>query len=121
MANDTSILADAIEEDIRNTQDQMGDTIEALEERLSPPQVARSVLGSDGGDILKDAIEITRRNPIPVALIAVGVIWLLADSRTGAARKLSRLLSPPDAGRPTRHNPTTTTSLATETSYEMPR
>ena len=77
-----------IERDIERTQDEMGETVQKLEESLSPREVARSVMGEENSEIAKDALEIARQNPIPVAMIAVGAIWLLASSRSPAGRRL---------------------------------
>ena len=78
----------AIEQDIRRTQDQIGDTVAKLEAQLNPRELARSVVGEDGNEIAREALEITRRNPIPVAMIAVGLIWLLATGRTRNGTRL---------------------------------
>lgn len=78
-----------LERDVRRTQDQMGDTVERLEEKLSPHEVTRSVIGDDGAAVAQEALEVTRRNPIPVAMIAVGLIWLLATSRSPAIKRFT--------------------------------
>lgn len=78
----------AIERDVRRTQDEMGDTIEKLEEKLTPRNIAHSVMGDDGQEAARDALEVVRRNPIPVALIAVGAIWLFATSDAPMIRDL---------------------------------
>ena len=78
-----------LERDVRRTQDQMGDTVDRLEEKLNPREVTRSVIGDDGADVAQEALEVTRRNPIPVAMIAVGVIWLLATSRSPAIKRFT--------------------------------
>jgi hypothetical protein len=79
----------AIERDVRRTQNEMGETVQKLEEKLNPRDMTRSVLGDDGADVAKEAMDVTRQNPIPVALIAVGVIWLLATSRSPMIRRLT--------------------------------
>jgi hypothetical protein len=79
----------ALERDVRRTQDQMGDTVDRLEEKMNPREVTRSVIGDDGAEVGQEALEVTRRNPIPVALIAVGVIWLLATSRSPAIKRFT--------------------------------
>ena len=74
--------ADALEGDIRRTQDAMGDTVEKLEEKMNPRDIAHAAIGDEGTDVAREALEVTRQNPIPVAMIAVGLIWLLATSRS---------------------------------------
>lgn len=78
-----------IEQDIERTQDEMGQTIQKLEDKLTPREMARSVMGDEGTDLAKEALDIVRQNPVPVALIAVGAIWLLATSNTPAVRRLT--------------------------------
>lgn len=77
-----------IERNVRRTQDEMGDTVDRLEEKLNPRELTRSVMGEGGADIAEEALEVTRKNPIPVALIAVGLIWLIATSRSPAIKRI---------------------------------
>lgn len=87
-----------IERDIERTQDQMGETVQKLEESLTPKEMARSVMGDDGTDFAKEALELVRQNPIPAAMVAVGTIWLLATARTPGMRRMTdRLWSRSDS------------------------
>lgn len=87
-----------IERDIERTQDQMGETVQKLEESLTPKEMARSVIGDDGTDFAKEALELIRQNPIPAAMVAVGAIWLLATARTPGMRRMTdRLWSRSDS------------------------
>ena len=79
----------AIERDVRRTQDEMGETVDKLEEKLNPREISREVMGDDGADAAKEALEVTRQNPIPVALIAIGLIWLLATTRSPTINRLT--------------------------------
>ena len=78
-----------IERDIERTQDKMGETVQKLEEKMSPREIARSVVGEDGREIGREIIDLTRQHPIPVAMIAVGSIWLLATARTPGMQRLT--------------------------------
>jgi hypothetical protein len=101
----------AIEQDIRNTQDEIGDTVARLEEQLTPKAIAQSVVGDDGNEIASEALEITRRNPVPVALIAVGLIWLLATGRTrNGTRLVDRITDALSGKKARRPNPLRTQS-----------
>jgi Protein of unknown function (DUF3618) len=82
-----------IERDIEHTQDEMGETVQKLEDSLTPKEMARSVIGDDGTDFAREALEIVRQNPIPAAMIAVGAIWLLATARTPGMRRMTDRLS----------------------------
>lgn len=79
---------DTIEREVERTQDAIGDTVEKIEEKLNPREIARSVLGDDGSDIAREALDVARHNPIPLALIAVGVIWLFATSDSQIVERL---------------------------------
>ncbi len=73
-----------LEDEVERTQDAIGETVEKLEDRLSPD----AMLGENGEEIARDAFDIVRSNPIPVAMIAVGVIWLVATSNSPAVRRI---------------------------------
>ena len=77
-----------IEDEVRHTQDEIGDTVEKLQHKMNPEDVTRSIVGDGNTDFLKEALEITRSNPIPVALIAVGLIWLVASASSPTARRI---------------------------------
>ena len=82
-----------IENEIRETQDEMGDTVEKLEAKLNPRDMAQSLMGEDGMDTAKEAFEVARRNPLPVALIAVGALWLFATSDAPMIRRVRERLT----------------------------
>ena len=83
----------AIEADVRRTQDEIGDTVEKLEEKMNPRDVTRSVIGDNNTDVAEEALELARTNPIPVAMIAIGAIWLLATSPSPAIRRIREAIT----------------------------
>ena len=85
--------AAAIERDVVETQDEIGETIEKLEDKLTPGDVARGIMGEDSLDVAKEAIEVARRNPMPVALIAIGAVWLFATSDAPIIKEMRRRLT----------------------------
>jgi hypothetical protein len=71
-----------IERDLDRTRAEMSSTIDAIQQKLTPGQMmdqavayARTSLPADFGSNLGNAI---RDNPIPTALIGVGIAWLMA-------------------------------------------
>jgi len=78
----------AIERDVQRTQDEIGETVDKLEEKLSPRAIGQSVLGEDGKELARDMLDVAKRNPIPVAMIVVGFTWLLATSNSPAIGRL---------------------------------
>jgi hypothetical protein len=91
MAADTRD-SDTIERDIDRTQDKIGDTVEKIEEKMDPSEITRSILGEDGQESVRNGLRIARENPIPVALIAIGAVWLFATSDTPMIRRVRERL-----------------------------
>lgn len=81
MADNRTDDPETIERDIERTQDSIGDTVDKIEEKLTPSNVTRSLLGEDGQEWVREGIRLARENPIPVAMIAIGAIWLLAGGK----------------------------------------
>ena len=84
--------AEAIERDIVETQDEMGETVEQLQGALSPSALGREIIGDDGMETAKQAFEVAKRNPLPVAMIAVGTAWLFATSDAPMISNMRRRL-----------------------------
>ena len=91
---DTRAVEAAIERDIERTQDKMGETVQKLEDSLNPREIARSMMGDENADLAKEAWQVARQNPIPVAMIAVGAAWLLATSNSPAIKQLRDRFKP---------------------------
>ena len=82
MSDDRTNDADAIEQDVVHTQNAMGETLQKLEDKLTPRGIAQSVMGEQGTDQARELLDLVKQNPIPVGMIAVGTIWLLATARS---------------------------------------
>ena len=94
MSSDSGMADEAVlEREVRDTQDEMGETVQKLERKLSPKEVARSAVGDRNFEIGKEALDVAKHNPIPVALIAVGAIWLLATSKSPAIKEMRERLT----------------------------
>jgi ElaB/YqjD/DUF883 family membrane-anchored ribosome-binding protein len=86
-----------IEHDLDRTRAQVSSTIDAIQSKLTPGQMmdqafayARTSLPADFGANLGNTI---RDNPVPVALLGVGVAWLMmagqnSDGRARARRQM---------------------------------
>ena len=90
--------------DIEQTRAAMGDTLNAIQERLSPErlkaQAKESIreatigrvekmarkAGDKAGNTGRDLLDVARDNPVPLALIGIGAGWLLYNSRKRSAR-----------------------------------
>jgi ElaB/YqjD/DUF883 family membrane-anchored ribosome-binding protein len=87
--NDKEKRADEIERDIEQTRADVSATIDAIQSKLTPGQMMdqaitylRTSLPADFG---RNLAETTRNNPMPVALIGVGIAWLAMSGRNGTA------------------------------------
>ena len=83
-----------VERDIARTRGELTQTLAALEHKLNARHLAdeglnmlKDTLGDDYG--LNRGLEIVRTNPVPVAMIGVGVAWLIIN-KTDAIDRLAR-------------------------------
>ncbi|MGE3717636.1 MAG: DUF3618 domain-containing protein [Bauldia sp.] len=82
--------AAAIESDIRATQARIDHTIDSLKTKLSPGDLLNQVLGfvkEEGGEIGHNAYRQVKENPIPLAVMAAAMAWMMMPKRApdGAA------------------------------------
>lgn len=70
-----------LEQDIEQTRARLDQTIDRIQDRLSPASIVDEMLGtmrqSPMSGLYDGALAAVRRNPVPVMLIAAGVGWLL--------------------------------------------
>jgi hypothetical protein len=99
--NDKEKRADEIERDIEQTRADVSATIDAIQSKLTPGQMMdqaitylRTSLPADFG---RNLAETTRNNPMPVALIGVGIAWLAMSGRNGSSMGYRRMASEYDA------------------------
>ena len=62
-------------------------TVEALKDKLTPGEVfdeASRAMGDAGQQVLARLLEQARQNPMPVALVGVGLAWLMSSSGKSA-------------------------------------
>jgi hypothetical protein len=79
---------DQIERDLAQTRARMDRRLDELGDRLQPNQLVNDALahvtGGNGADFAQMLIAKAKANPIPAALAAVGVAWLMASSQDRA-------------------------------------
>jgi hypothetical protein len=77
---DDTRRTDQIEDDIARTRAEVSSTIDAIQERLTPGQMMDQAIhylrDSGAGDFGANLGRQVRDNPLPVALIGMGVAWL---------------------------------------------
>jgi Protein of unknown function (DUF3618) len=82
-----------IEREVREQRADVERTLDAIQDRLSPgeliDQAVTYVRDGAGGDFFRNLGNSVRHNPMPVALIGVGVAWMMATSgrRDGGPRR----------------------------------
>ena len=93
-ASGTSGAADdpsAIERDIERTRADMSETLDAIQQRLSPTHLVDQALGyfkAGPGTMMSGMGEVVMRNPIPLTLIGLGLGWIaVAGLRTGSSTR----------------------------------
>jgi hypothetical protein len=82
-----------IERDIRQTQAEMSRTVDQLGDQLTPRNLFNSLLdkADENGVDARYLLDGARRNPIALAMIAIGGIWLVSDSDAKASTLTSGL------------------------------
>jgi|SRR5215210_1848251 hypothetical protein len=86
-----------LEQDIAQTRMRLGNTIDRLQDNLSPSDVVEHLIGPgrgpgrpDFGDILDPVVATVRSHPAPVLFMAVGVGWLVYKMVRGEAEPALR-------------------------------
>ena len=78
------MTAEDIEHEIARTRGEMADTLTAIERKLSPQQIMDQAVDTMR-DFLSDrsrVAEMVRDNPIPLALVGLGLGWLAVTAAT---------------------------------------
>jgi hypothetical protein len=88
MENSTQKTSADIQREIDADRQRIGSRIDAIQERMSPGQMIDEVMayakGSGGGEYVSNLGQAVKTNPIPVALMGVGLAWLMAKQGTTA-------------------------------------
>ena len=74
-----------IEADIAHTREQMSETLDAIQDRLSPGRLIDEAIGyfkngSGSNGFAKNLTDTVTHNPVPVALVGIGLGWLMMSS-----------------------------------------
>ena len=82
-----------IQAEIERTRNEMDGTLSAIEQRLTPGQLfdqgVQYLRNSGGSDFLSNLGEQAKQNPMPVALVGVGLAWLMATGRVNSTNRNS--------------------------------
>jgi hypothetical protein len=76
-----------IEREVEDARSRVDRTVEALKDKMQPKELfdeATKIMGGTSNKVLTTAVEQLRENPIPIALIGLGVAWLaISQTRRG--------------------------------------
>ena len=83
---DETTDTDRIERDLARTRARMDSRLGELQDKMSPSQLVNDAFaymqGGDGADFTANLVSRAKANPLPVALVGVGLIWLMASSHS---------------------------------------
>ena len=91
MSQNTSNTSDPsrIERDLDQTRSRLGSHLTELQDRFSPGQVLDDLMGyfrgSEGAEIGRSLLDNVRGNPMPAAITAIGLAWLMASKQNAGA------------------------------------
>ena len=87
---DSTDDTDQIERDLAATRTRMDRRLDELGDKLAPNQLVSDTLtqvtGGNGAAFAQTLIAKAKANPIPAALVGVGIAWLMASSQNNASR-----------------------------------
>ena len=72
-----------VEAEVEAQRGQLDSTVEALKGKMNPSEIfdeTASALGDVGQQMLSKFVQQARENPMPVALIGLGLVWMMAGS-----------------------------------------
>lgn len=82
-----------IERDLDQTRSRLGSHLSELQDKFSPGQVLDDLMGyfrgSEGAEIGRSLLDNVRGNPMPAAVTAIGLAWLMASKQGAGASQAS--------------------------------
>ena len=82
-----------IEREVREERAHVEQTLDAIQDRLSPGQLVDQAVTyirtSGGSDFVRNLGDSVRQNPIPIALVGVGLAWMMFASSRGEGYRSS--------------------------------
>jgi hypothetical protein len=81
--SESTIKQERIERDLEGTRSRLNQGLNELQEKVAPRQLAGDfvdyVRQGGGGEFAQNLMVRVRRNPVPVVLVGVGLLWLMAS------------------------------------------
>jgi Protein of unknown function (DUF3618) len=88
-----------LEREVRQSRAEVEDTLDEIQDRLSPGQWVDEVahyVRDNGGEFARNFGRIVRQNPVPATMVGVGLVWMMLSSRRHNGLPRSADLTPDD-------------------------
>jgi hypothetical protein len=88
MTGSDELTAREIRDNIRRTRAQMDNTVDAIEEKLTPGELvheAWSLVRGGSSSSIGRVLRIAKQHPLPATIISLGLGWMVYESATGHA------------------------------------
>jgi hypothetical protein len=84
--------AEDVEREVETSRGNLDRTVEALKSKMTPGQLfdeASHAMGGAGQQVLSKFVDQAKENPMPLAVMGLGLAWLMTTSNKAAARSTS--------------------------------
>lgn len=84
--------AEDVEREVEASRGNLDRTVEALKSKMTPGQLideASHAMGGAGQQVLSKFMDQAKENPMPLAVMGLGLAWLMTTSNKGATRSMS--------------------------------
>jgi hypothetical protein len=83
-----SISSEEAERDVEASRGELDRTVEALKDKMTPGQLldeTMRTMGDTGGQIFSKFVDQAKENPMPLAVMGLGLAWLMSSNGKGGA------------------------------------
>lgn len=88
--------SEEVEADVEASRNELDRDVAALKEKMTPGQLldeAREMMGAGGRQVASKFVDQAKQNPMPLAVMGLGLAWLMASNRSGSAPSEPRSFS----------------------------
>lgn len=81
--------AEDVEREVEASRGNLDRTVEALKGKMTPGQLfdeAAHAMGGAGQEMFSKFVDQAKENPMPLAVMGLGLAWLMSTSNKGGAR-----------------------------------
>ena len=84
--------AEDVEREVEASRGNLDRTVEALKSKMTPGQLfdeATHAMGGAGQQVVSKFVDQAKENPMPLAVMGLGLAWLMTSSNKGGSRSMS--------------------------------